>query len=174
MEQMLVLDGGGTIRLTPDGPRVKIQVERPNDGRGLYKVWLYGAGGQQILLGTLMPEGSALKLNRSLSVGELERCGCWPLKGGRVKLAFSFSNNRKWYREQHPEMLVSDPILRGQIKGSMMCCREEEGFCLAVPFRRDRPVTLDAIFCLGRVELLEGTPYMIWRFNKRGRPMSPG
>ena len=62
--------GGGTLLLRQEGPRVRLEAERPSDGRGLYKVWLHGDRGGKLLLGTLVPEGDRLRLSRTLSVGE--------------------------------------------------------------------------------------------------------
>ena len=94
MEQRMEMAGGGTLLLRQEGPRVRLEAERPADGKGLYKVWLHGDRGGKLLLGTLVPEGGCLRLSRTLSVGELERAGCWP--GFRVEapLAFAFSGER--------------------------------------------------------------------------------
>ena len=79
MEEQLTMRGGGTLTLHQVGPRVHMEAERPSDGLGLYKVWLHGEQGGKLLLGTLAPEGGALRLRRTLSVGALEPAGCGPL-----------------------------------------------------------------------------------------------
>ena len=167
--------GGGTLLLRQEGPRVRLEAERPSDGRGLYKVWLHGDRGGKLLLGTLVPEGDRRRLSRTLSVGELERAGCWPDFRVEAPLAFTFSEERggRWYCEQHPDRLVSDPVLRGQLRSPMPCRRGREGFWLAAPFRTNAPVPMNALFCLARLERLEGGPHLVWEFDGEGRPKRP-
>ena len=86
----LEMRGGGVLRLRQEGPRLHIEAERPEDGRGLYKVWLHGDQGGKLLLGTLAPEGGRLRLRRTLTVSALERAGCWPQLRAAAVLAFSF------------------------------------------------------------------------------------
>lgn len=177
MEQRMEMRGGGSLTLRRDGPRVRLEAERPADGRGLYKVWLHGDRGGKFLLGTLAPEGERLVLRRSLSVGELERAGCWPQFWVEAPLAFPFRSSgpgrEGWYCEQHPERLLADPVLKGQIKGPMLCKKGEEGFQLAAPFRPDRPAVLTALLCLARVERWDGTAHLVWSFDGAGRPEIP-
>lgn len=168
------LGGGGSLTLERDGPRVTLEAQRPADGLGLYKVWLHGEQGGKLLLGTLAPERGALRLRRTLSVGELERAGCWPRFRAEGVLAFAFAaQSGRWYCEQHPERLLADPVLQGQVRTSMLCQREASGFSLAAPFRTDRAVPLTALFCLARVERWDGRPHLVWRFDQEGRPMVP-
>lgn len=173
MEHRLDMRGGGTLTLRQEGPRVRLEAARPEDGRGLYKVWVTGRGGGRLLLGTLAPEGKELRLRRTLSVGELERAGCWPMSGAEAPLAFPFSASERWYCEQHPERLTADPLVREQLKGPLLCRKGRDGFRLAAPFRTDAPVLLDALFCLARVEQLEGRPHLVWVFDREGRPKIP-
>lgn len=167
--------GGGTLTLRQEGPRVHMEAERPADGRGLYKAWLHGDQGGKLLLGTLAPEQDRLLLRRTLSVGALERAGCWPRFWAEAPLAFSFSGGERggWYCEQAPERLVADRVLKGQLRGSMLCRREEEGFSLAAPFRTDCPVPLSALFCLAGLERWNGQSYLVWRFDGKGQPKIP-
>ena len=169
------MGGGGWLTLRQEGPRVHLDAERPADGKGLYKVWLHGDHGGKLLLGTLAPEGGALRLRRTLSVGALEQAGCWPQFRAEAPLAFSFAESPgSWYCEQHPERLLADPVLRGQVRGPMLCQREGEGFSLSAPFRADRPFPLPVLFCLARTQRREGRLYLVWRFDRQGRPVAPG
>lgn len=173
MEQKWQMQGGGTLTLSQEGNRVRLEAERPEDSQGLYKVWLTGAQGGRLLLGTLAPERGALRLRRTLSVGELERAGCWPPQGAQAPLAFPFSASERWYREQHPEQLVRDPVLKKQLKGPILCRKERDGFSLAAPFRTGAPAPLEPLFCLARVERLEGRLHMVWSFDREGAPRQP-
>jgi len=171
----LEMRGGGVLRLRQEGPRVHMEAERPEDGRGLYKVWLHGDQGGKLLLGTLAPEGGRLRLRRTLSVGELERAGCWPQFRAAAVLSFSFQEREPggWYCERKPDRLVSDPVLKGQLNCSMLCRRSGEGFSLAAPFRTNCPIPLTALFCLARVERRNGQPHLVWSFDREGIPRLP-
>ena len=107
-------------------------------------------------------------------MGELERAGCWPRFRAEGVLAFSFAaQGGRWYCEQHPERLLADPVLRAQVRTSMLCQKEASGFSLAAPFRTDRAVPLAALFCLARVERWDGRPHLVWSFDQEGRPKMP-
>lgn len=175
MERRLDMRGGGTLALRQEGPRVYLEAWRPLDGRGLYKVWLLGYQGSRLLLGTLTPEGRDLRLRRTVSAAELERAGCWPMAGAESVLAFAFQDGgvERWYCEREPKRLVSDPVLRRQLSGSMLCKRGRDGFLLAAPFRTDSPLPLESLFCLARVERLEGCPHLVWAFDREGNPKPP-
>ena len=173
MEQILNMQGGGTLTLHREGNQIHMEARRPEDGQGLYKVWLANRRGGRLLLGTLAPEGDGLSLRRTLSISELERAGCWPLEEAQAPLAFPFSAAERWYCEQRPQEMISDPILKEQLRGPVLCSRSREGFSLAVPFRTDAPVALNALICLAKVERLEGRPHLVWSFDREGRPRRP-
>ena len=59
------LAGGGTLRVREEDLWVYLEAVRPDDGRGLYKVWCTGPQGE-FLLGTLVPQGGGLHLELSL------------------------------------------------------------------------------------------------------------
>lgn len=167
--------GGGVLNVGQEGPRVHLRAERPDDGGGLYKVWLRGERGGKLLLGTLAPEGGVLRLHRVLSVGELDRAGCWPGFRGETVLAFPFSkqNDGKWYCEQEPARLLDDGLLRQQAREPMLCRRGGEGFWLAAPFRTNQRVALEGIICLAKMERWPSGPHLVWSFDSAGRPKIP-
>ena len=145
---------------------------RPNDGRGLYKVWLHGQGGR-LLLGTLAPEGDGLRLRRRLSRSELESSGCWPVTGGETVLAFAFERD-VWKREEHPERLLRDGVLRSAVRGqSMLLWRREGGFYLAASFDPARPFPLVPLFCFAKIQRVEGKSYAVFYFDREGNPSVP-
>ena len=94
------------------------------------------------------------------------------IKECKIKLVFPFER-KNWYCEQHPERLIADPVLKGQIKGPMMCCKCENSIFLAVPFRKECSIFLDASFCFGRVETVHGSPHIVWEFSKLGKLQFP-
>ncbi len=174
MEGRLEMEGGGTLAWRQEGPRVYLEAERPVDGRGLYKVWLQGRQeGEKLLLGTLAPERDALRLRRTLSLDELKRRGVWPPERAESPLAFPFQSAQRWYRETDPARLLPDQLLRAQVRGPMLCRKGREGFSLAAPFRTDREAPLESLFCLARVERLEGRAYLVWDFDPKGTPKIP-
>lgn len=170
--QEFQLKGGGKLTLWEEGALVHMQAARSNDGRGLYKVWLHGQGGR-LLLGTLAPEGDGLRLRRRLTRSELERGGCWPVTGGETVLAFAFEVD-KWLREERPERLVTDVVLRRALGGqTMLLRRRKNGFCLAAPFDIGRPFPLTTLFCLAKPERVEGRSYVVFSFDREGNPVLP-
>ena len=175
MEERKTLPGGGWLAVRREGPRVTFEAARPDDQKGLYKVWLRGKREKKVLLGTLVPQGRELRLARTLSVAELERADCWPEFQADCALAFSFSNSKKqgsaWYCEQHPERFFQDPLLKRSIPGPMLCQREEHGFQLAAPFRTDCPIALPGLFSLARLEKGTSGVRLVWHFDEKGWPV---
>lgn len=168
MGESMEMQGGGQLFLERQGGLVRLEASREDDGRGLYKVWLRGDRGRQ-LLGTLAPEGGMLRLCRRVSCSSLAQQGCWPVRGAECVLAFSFSQG--WIRCLCPP--IADDIVRPMLEGrQVLICRGEEGFSLALPTRPDRPFPLTPLFCLGRVEQVNGQQCVVYRFDGRGRPCS--
>lgn len=174
-------EGRGWLSVREEGPRVVCQAELPDDGRGLYKAYLTGGGGR-MLLGTLMPEGAALRLRRVFSAGELERRGVWPPDGGGAELAFAFQKDPAapppppgWTYEARPERLMGEALLARAVSGAAgaLLRREEGGFLLALPYRADREFRLTPLFCFARVERLGERDYALFPFNACGCPRPP-
>ncbi len=183
METRLVLDGvGGSLTVREEGPRAVLEAARPDDGRGLYKVWLRGGRGD-LLLGTLMPEGGRLHLCRTLPVKELERLGLWPVERAESRLAFSFERppGREqgpppgWSWERDPARLLGDALLRrsaGALRGTALR-REGQGFALAARWAADREFPLTPLFCFAHLEELAGERWAVFHFSGRGCPVFP-
>lgn len=174
-ERFSLAEGKGWLTVDTQGSRVVCAAQLGADGQGLYKCWLLGAGGKA-LLGTLIPEGEVLRLRRTLSVAELQRQGAWPPTGAEAVLAFSFSEQKKgipqgWRREHNPARLMGEPLLaQAAGEGGALFRQEGNGFCLAYPFRTDRPFPLTPLFCFARLERLEGTDYVVFPFRPGGCP----
>ena len=102
------MEGGGTLSLREEGPRVHLEAARPDDGRGLYKAWVRGRQGS-LLLGTLVPEAGGLRLRRTVSRSSLGQAGCWPVTGGNCVLTYPFPGAEgargAWTPELLPERL---------------------------------------------------------------------
>lgn len=177
MERRFALEGGGTMEVREEGGRVLLSVSRPGDSSGLYKAWAVGERGE-LLLGTLAPEGGRLCLRRALSRSALEQAGVWPVTGGRAAMVYAFSRKPTgegeglWRWERRPARCFRDGVLReaAQSWGPMLRRREEDGFLLAAPFDPERPFPMVPIFCLGRLERVEGRPYIVFSFDAQGNP----
>lgn len=175
MERCYPLAGGkGSLRLWEEGLRVRLTARLPDDGRGLYKVWLTGARGGELLLGTLMPEGGVLQLHRQMSVDQLTRAGVWPPSGGRAALVFPAGGHvpQGWQLADNLAALFSDTVLRDQAKGQRgaLLRKRDGGTTLALPFAWGSAVPLEAAFCLMRPAELEGETYLLLELDASGHP----
>lgn len=165
----------GAVTVRQEGERAVCQAIRAADKKGLYKAWLLGDGGR-VLLGTLIPEGGALRLRRVMEIPALERQGAWPPKGAEVALAFSFAPEAppspEWCWTDCPGRLLEDPVLANclrRVKRGLLN-RDMEGFFLAFPWSGGEPFPLPPLFCLARVETMGGRQYAVFRFSRQGRP----
>ena len=169
----------GTVTVRQAGDTAVCQALRATDGQGLYKAWLRGAGGK-LLLGTLIPEGGALRLRRTIPVSRLEQQGVWPPLGAEVALAVPFTQEknrppRGWKPISDPARLMGDPMLAKAARRltGVLTQSDERGFALAVPFDVHAPFPMPPLMCLARVETLDARPYVIFNFNRRGCPKFP-
>jgi len=166
-------NGGVTVR--EEGERAVCQAIGRSDGSGLYKAWLRGETGRA-LLGTLIPEGGALRLRRTVSIAQLKGQGAWPPVGAEIAMAYAFVQETapppEWRWTDCPCRLMEDKELSHALRGlnRALVKRDGEGFFLAVPFETRCPFPIPALFCLSRVERLGGRRYVVFRFSLRGRP----
>lgn len=178
MGELWPLEGGGTLRVREEGPWVYLEAMCPDDGRGLYKVWCLGAGGE-FLLGTLVPQENRLRLERRVSKQTLQQAGAWPLTGGKTVMVYSFTVKETlqdvWHEEPNPERFCADPVVRACLRGaSGLLSREKAGIRqLAAPFSFCKPIFLNTLFCLARIQIWQGRRYLVWSFDREGRPVLP-
>lgn len=178
MGELWPLEGGGTLRVREEEPWVYLEVVRPEDRRGLYKVWCLGEEGE-FLLGTLVPQGNRLYLERRVTKRTLREAGAWPLTGGKAVMVYSFTEDKSpgkaWHKEDQPEGFCADPVVRARLKGaSGLLSREKDGVRqLAAPFLTYKPILLNTLFCLAQVEEQQGRRYLVWSFDQEGRPILP-
>jgi len=171
---VMEMEGGGRLKVWEEGERVLFRCEHPLRTDGIYKVWLRGAGGEQ-LLGTLMPENGMLLLCRVRNRRELRQCGFWPVQGARCARTFAFSNREGdgWYCENAPEELVDEETKKlGQWR-PMMCRKGEKGAALACSLRGDVPLPLSHLFCFATPIQIRGEMHLVWYFDRKGRPYLP-
>lgn len=182
MQERFSLAGGrGCLTFREEGPRAVLEAVLPEDGKGIYKAYLIGSQGR-VLLGTLMPEGGALRLRRMLSLDELKRKGVWPPQGAEVDLAFSAKGAEQaerypegWIGEPDPARLMGDALLArtaSHMAGALLQ-RTVCGFYLAVPWSKQRPFPLSPVFCFAHIKRLDGRNYAVFAFNGEGQPIFP-
>lgn len=168
---------GGAVTVRREGNQAICQAIRASEGSGFYKAWLYGEE-KRFLLGTLIPEGGALRLRRAVPVVQLERRGVWPPAGAEILPAVPAGENRPpagWSWVDCPGRLLRDPPAEaaGQKLVRALLRREEEGFELAFPFNPTVPFPLEPLFCLGRLERLDRVWHVLFSFSARGCPEFP-
>lgn len=164
----------GAVTVRQEGRCAICQAISRTGEAALFKAYLSGAEGR-VLLGTLIPEGGALRLRRSIEVAQLKRQGAWPPTGAEILEAYSFvpeSPPAGWSLCREPGKLMTEPFLREEAGklGSVLVRRDEEGFLLAAPWGKGKAFPLPPLFCLSRPERLEGKWYILFRFSQRGRP----
>lgn len=177
MEQRFSMDGGGSLSVREEGVRAVLTAERADDGRGLYKAYLRGPGGQT-LLGTMAPEGGMLRVKRTLSLNELRRRGAWPPSGGEAVLSFSFAGPEipSGWQWTDPASLPfrESELLRTAVRlGRVLCRRTGEGFALAYPFSMSAPFPFSELFCFASPLSLGGRRHVQFLFGPEGMPQMP-
>lgn len=167
----------GAVAVRREGDQAICQAIRASDGGGLYKAWLYGEE-KRVLLGTLIPEGGALRLRRALPIAQLERRGVWPPVGAEILPAEPPGEVRPpagWSWVDCPARLIRDPLAAraGRKLLRALLRRGKEGFELALPFDPAVPFPLEPLFCLSRLERLDRVWYILFSFSSRGCPELP-
>ena len=165
----------GVVTVRQEGDKAVCQAIQTADNGGLYKAWLQGAGGRT-LLGTLIPEGGALRLHRVMEIGDLKRRGTWPPTGAEVALAYQFTPETPppadWYWTDCPQRLLEDPefsLCLSKVKRALLK-RDMERFFLAFPWSQHEPFPIPPLFCLSHIQRMAGRQYVVVCFSRQGRP----
>ena len=166
----------GVLTCKEQGGQALLHIER-TAGEGLYRGWLRGKGGRMDL-GTLLPDGDLLWLDKKVSVESLRRRGCWPVTGAGTTLSYDFSRippkpPAGWRWEDRPGRLFpADALLRRAAEEAGRCLLRQngDGFCLSYPWEVKRAFPLPPVFCFGRVE----DDRLVFAFDGKGRPEMAG
>ena len=126
----------------PNGARTEIVASMDDPGDGLYRAFLLGERGE-LPLGVLAPEKGRLAVCRRLYNRDVSALG--QLRFLRERLHV---HGRGWWR------------------------REEGLLLLALPLERGKPFPLEALFCLGRIESVEGRRCVVYAFREE-EPVLP-
>ena len=153
----------GEIILNATGSRVEVQAVMEDPGDGLYRAVLCGANGE-LTMGVLAPEGNVLEVRRSVYRRDLDRLG--ELLRGEARCSFRFQKT-VWQETRHPAELFQaefwESRLRTQAPGWWR--REHGRLYLALPLAEDQPFPLETLFCLARVEQVEGCRCAVFAFQ---------
>lgn len=174
MEWNFTCEKGAVTVRQEEGRAVCQAISRAGEG-GLYKAWLWGEGGRA-LLGTLVPEGGALRLRRSIEIRQLTAQGAWPPTGAEIVMAYAFTPQPQpphdWCWTDHPGQLMGERVLCEVLRDTRrgLLRRDGEGFFLAFPYSHRAPFPIPPLFCLSRLERLGEGWYTVFRFSRQGRP----
>lgn len=162
----------GQINCTRQGMYVRFRVNCPvwKGCPPVCKVWLE-QGGRHLLLGTLIPEGTALTLSRRLSVAELagqgvEQPECAVACAGEP---VGRSAVDRWQSLASLPLRPKDPVLGDCLRQAPeegQWRPEEDHILLRFPWRPGQPYPLLPLFCFGRAR--DGAVY--FRLNGQGAP----
>ena len=165
-----VLYGGeemGTVTLTEQGARTQVEVSCRRDNAGLFRAYLL-CGKGEYPLGVLEPQGDRAVIRRRFSramtapVGKPVRGEVRPAGGSGV-----------WEEVAAPDTLFRTPWLRQQLRGvsGAMTGKQGNNRLLALPYDPAKPFPLPPLFCLARVRMIRGKPYVVYAFDEKEWPV---
>ena len=150
----------------PNGTRREIHVSMPDPGDGLYRAYLLGEQGE-LPLGVLAPERGRLCVCRRLYHRDLDPLG--PLLHAEARRSFRFEEPASDWRETCcPAQLFRDRFLSERLRGIGRAWwrRDDDLLLLALPLEKGRPFPMETLFCLGKVECVEGQRCVVYAFRK--------
>ncbi len=139
-------------------------------GEGLWCAWAVGDAGE-LRLGILEPSAGGAAIRRRFSDRMTAPLG--RLLRGEVRSASPAAENGQWRRAEQPETLFLGPLLRQRLRGVQgALTKRVRGQCLlALPYDRERPFILTALFCFARVRRIEGREYAVFAFDETEQPV---
>lgn len=161
---------GGEITLEADGVRTEIRASMEDPGDGLYRAVLIGGEGE-LPLGVMEPSEGRLRLCRRLYSRDVGSLG--KLLRGETRCSFLFRDGKRWHETGCPAQLFHTAFLRQRLgaAGRAWWRREEGRLFLAIPLEGGRPFPLEAMFCLARVERVEGRRCAVYAFDGGEKPL---
>lgn len=166
----------GAVTVRQEGRCAICQAISRTEEQSLYKAWLVGKGGNRVLLGTLIPEGGALRLRRSLEISALERQGVWPPADAELLAVYPLNAQtppQGWSIQAEPWRLLQEGELRQSCKGvqSGFLQRDSGGFRLAFSWTKGKEFPLPMLFCLAKPTKLGEVWFVIFQFSDGGKPL---
>lgn len=166
----------GHLTANSQGLRTVFRADCPAWGEGIKKVWLKGSQGS-LLLGTLVPEGNRLRLERTISNAMLrekglERCK-WSeinMEGGQTPSPAAATSG--WAPVQTLSLPNMDPILAEAVRNMKngLWRRESEGVCICCPWQIGQRMPCMPIFCFASYSTRRGG-MLTWFLDEHGNPM---
>lgn len=161
----------GEVTVCPQGARTELRCSLPDPGDGLYRAFLLGERGE-LALGVLAPENGRLALCRRLYARDVAELG--PLLRGEARRSFRFQDAAIqpdpacWHETRCPAQLFQDRFLQNRLRpvGRAWWRREGMLLVLALPLEEGKPFPLEALFCLGRVQCVEGMRCVVYAFRE--------
>lgn len=150
----------------PNGARTEIIASMDDPGDGLYRAFLLGERGE-MPLGVLAPEGGRLAVCRRVYHRDLTPLG--KVLRGEARRSFRFEEAKICWRETGcPAQLFQSRFFRERLRpiGRGWWRREGNLLLLALPVEEGRPFPLEALFCLGRMEQVEGRRCVVYAFRE--------
>ncbi len=150
----------------PNGARTEIVASMDDPGDGLYRAFLLGERGE-MPLGVLAPEGGRLAVCRRVYHRDIAPLG--KILRGEARRSFRFEGAAACWRETGcPAQLFQSRFLRERLRpiGRGWWRREGNLLLLALPVEEGRPFPLEALFCLGRMEQVEGRRCVVYAFRE--------
>ena len=150
----------------PNGARTEIIASMDDPGDGLYRAFLLGERGE-MPLGVLAPEDGRLAVCRRVYHRDIAPLG--KVLRGEARRSFRFEETNICWRETScPAQLFQSRFLRERLRpiGRGWWRREGNLLLLALPVEEGRPFPLEALFCLGRMERVEGQQCVVYAFRE--------
>ena len=161
----------GEVTMREEQGRTEIRCAMDDPKDGLYRAVLIGTEGK-LILGVLEPQNGRLMLCRRPYSRDVAQLG----KSLRVEVSCSFPFRKRstWERAEQPARLFQDEFLRQRLHGVSRAWRRRggDGIVLAIPLREREPFPLVSLFCLARVERVEGERCAVYRFDEQGHPLA--
>lgn len=160
----------GEITLRDQGGRTEVRASMEDPGDGLYRAALRGERGE-LMLGVLAPEGGMLTLRRMVYTRDVAALG--RLVEGEARQSFPF-RPAGWRETRCPAQLFRSSFFQTRLRsvGRAWWRREEPLLLLALPAEEGRPFPLECLFCLGRLERVEGQRCVVYAFQEE-EPVLP-
>lgn len=150
----------------PNGARTEIAAQMDDPGDGLYRAFLLGERGE-LPLGVLAPEDGRLTVCRRLYNRDVAALG--KLLRGEARRSFRFEETELCWRETCcPAQLFHSWFLIDRLRpaGRGWWRREGSVLLLALPLEEGKPFPLEALFCLGRIQRVEGSRCVVYAFRE--------
>ena len=146
----------------PNGARTEIAAQMDDPGDGLYRAFLLGER-SELPLGVLAPEDGRLTVCRRLYNRDVAALG--KLLRGEARRSFRFEETELCWRETCcPAQLFHSWFLIDRLRpaGRGWWRREGSVLLLALPLEEGKPFPLEALFCLGRIQRVEGSRCVVY------------